>query len=524
MNTRIDSNETFNFTTDILTFTNNQIVLKLCLLRLIQVDLEMTKHDVIVVGAGVSGLLAALTLSKHGKKVLVLEKRQHIGGNCNSYMIDGYQVDTGVHAITHLAEGPLKMLMDNYFDYLPVFEDYGYYYIRTENTFVKVPSNLKDFVTFDALPRKDRVLLSQTLTKAFTLSSFGIDLSNRSVYDFMPKSLSEDTYDFVDAMCRSLSGKPMKETSAQRVLYGSSFVRDSVTQEQFDTMRGKLEPKKRQSAESILASILPYHLHASLQARMTKITQPFTSLERLATNEVNDSQGYPRKGLKALLNAILYSLPETVEIKKECEVRSILVKDGKILGVEADEIYSSDIVIYTGFATELPNLIKDLPPEYVADLKGIVHNKSLTIWLGMEKKIPEFNYTGSEIWFKDLAYWASPISNYDQSLAPKDKQLIGFTFIINENNSEKHELKKAYDTIFHAIPNAEKHVDMQHEQITIPEKATASLDGKFADIRTPIQNFYLAGTDTDKRSMGITRASYSVIELLKIFNEDGHLH
>lgn len=484
----------------------------------------MKKYDVVVIGAGISGLLAALTLSKHGKKVLVLEKRQHIGGNCNSYMVDDYQVDTGVHAITHLVEGPFKMLMDNYFDYQPIFEDYGYYYIRTERTFVKVPSNLKDFVTFDVLPRKDRVLLSQTLTKAFTLSSFGIDLSNQSVYEFMPKNLSEDTYDFVDAMCRSLSGKPMKETSAQRVLYGSSFVRDSVTQEQFDAIIRKLEPNKHQSAESILASIIPYHLHASLQSRMTKIKKPFTSLERLATNDVNGSQGYPRKGLKALLNAVLYSLPESVEIKTECEVKSIFVQDGKVSGVEADEIYTPDLVIYTGFATELPRLIKNLPPEYIADLKNIVHNKSLTIWLGMEKEIPEFKYTGSEIWFKELAYWASPISNYDPSLAPKDKQLIGFTFIIDENNTEEHELKKAYDTIFRAVPKAEKYVDMQHEQITIPEKATVSIGGKFADIRTPIKNFYIAGTDTDKRSMGITRASYSIIELLKVLNEDGRLY
>ena len=75
----------------------------------------MKKYDVIVVGAGVSGLLAALTLSKHGKKVLVLEKSRHLGGNCSSYIVDGYQVDTGAHAITHLLEGPLKRLMDNYF-------------------------------------------------------------------------------------------------------------------------------------------------------------------------------------------------------------------------------------------------------------------------------------------------------------------------------------------------------------------------------------------------------------------------
>jgi phytoene dehydrogenase-like protein len=58
----------------------------------------------------------------------------------------------------------------------------------------------------------------------------------------------------------------------------------------------------------------------------------------------------------------------------------------------------------------------------------------------------------------------------------------------------------------------------------IPEKAAVSINGKFADIRTPIKNLYVAGTDTDRRSMGITRASYSIIELLKILNEDGNLH
>lgn len=484
----------------------------------------MKKYDVIIVGAGISGLLAALTLSKHGKKILVLEKRRHLGGNCNSYMVDGYQVDTGAHAITHLITGPLKRLMDNYFDYLPVFEDYGHYYVKTENAFVKIPSNLKDFVTFDVLPKKDRLLLSQTLTKAFTLSSFGIDLSNQSVYDFLPKNLSKETYDFVDTISAFLSGRSMKETSAQRVLSGSSFVRDSITQEQFDAMIGRLESKKSQSAESILASILPYHLHASLQARMTKVTQPFTSLERLATNNVNYSQGYPRKGLKALLNAILYSLPETVEIKKECEVKSILVQDGKILGVEADEIYLSELVVYTGFATELPKLVKDLPRDYLENLKGIVHSKSLTIWLGLKEELPEFNYTGSEIWFKDFAYWATPISSYDPSLAPKGKQLVGFSFVIDENKSEEQEIKKAYDTIFRAHPNLDKYIDMRHEQIMIPEKAAVTIEGKFADIRTPIKNLYIAGTDTDKRSMGITRAAFSIIELLKIINEDGKLH
>src|SRR5574341_2589529 len=114
----------------------------------------MADYDVIVVGGGISGLLSALTLSRHGKSVLVLEKDSVVGGNCNSYCVDGFQVDTGPHAITHLREGPLRRLMDEYFTYVPVFVYYGNYYVPTERGLTKIPSNIKEFVTFDILPTK----------------------------------------------------------------------------------------------------------------------------------------------------------------------------------------------------------------------------------------------------------------------------------------------------------------------------------------------------------------------------------
>ncbi len=92
----------------------------------------MNSYDSILVGGGISGLLSALVLSKSGKKVLVLERNKSLGNNCNSYVVDGYQVDTGPHAITQLRKGgPLTYLMDNYFDYIPVFVNYGEYSIRT---------------------------------------------------------------------------------------------------------------------------------------------------------------------------------------------------------------------------------------------------------------------------------------------------------------------------------------------------------------------------------------------------------
>ena len=492
----------------------------------------MTKYEAIVVGAGISGVLAALTLSKHGKNVLVLEKMQYVGGNCNSYTLDGFQVDTGPHAITNLAAGPLKRLMDTYFDYIPVFEDHGNYYARTDTDFVKIPLNLKGFVTFEILPKKDRLALTTAITKAITLSTFGTDLSKQSVYDSLPRTLSKDTYDFVNTISYFLSGKSMKETSAHRVLTGSDFIKDSVTQEQFEAMVAKIE--KPPQTESILQSILPYNLHAPLKARLDSsfvsaiplknLYAPLTYVGRLAATKGADLQGYPRKGLKSVLNAVLYSLPKTVVIKTESEVKRILVEEGRVVGVEADELYYADMVIYTGFAKNLPSVVDDLPKSYAENLNGIAQAKSITIWLGLEKKLDAFNYIGSEVWFRDNSYWAIPITNYDSSLAPKDKQLVGFGFVIDENKTEQSETKKAYETIYRAIPKIEKHVELQHEQITIPEKAAVTIDGKIADIRTPIKNLYLAGTDTDSRSMGITRAAFSVVELLRVLNEDGDLH
>ena len=48
-------------------------------------------YDVIIIGAGTAGCVAARQLAEQGKKVLILEKKQHIAGNCYD-MADEYGV------------------------------------------------------------------------------------------------------------------------------------------------------------------------------------------------------------------------------------------------------------------------------------------------------------------------------------------------------------------------------------------------------------------------------------------------
>jgi phytoene dehydrogenase-like protein len=76
---------------------------------------------IVIIGAGISGLLSALALSKEGHAVTVLEREPEVGGVCRSYRVGPYKVDTGPHIITRLQDGPLRTLIDDYFETAPVF-------------------------------------------------------------------------------------------------------------------------------------------------------------------------------------------------------------------------------------------------------------------------------------------------------------------------------------------------------------------------------------------------------------------
>jgi phytoene desaturase len=56
-------------------------------------------YDVVVIGAGAGGLCAAARLSAAGKKVLVVEGKDRLGGRASSEEIDGFTVNIGAIAI-----------------------------------------------------------------------------------------------------------------------------------------------------------------------------------------------------------------------------------------------------------------------------------------------------------------------------------------------------------------------------------------------------------------------------------------
>lgn len=449
---------------------------------------KKTDFDAIVVGGGISGILTTLALSKEGKRVLLIEKNNILGGNCQTYEIDGYHLDTGPHAITNLLEGPLKELIKKYFTIVPRFTTINTYYVRDKKKFQEFPLTLLQLACFDILPKKERLIMSGAMIDAVANSTLNKKSLEKSIYDYMKKyNPSEKTIRLIDAISYFLSGKSSKETPTWRVLGGSGYVNENN-----DDKHNKKEHLKKFIK-------FAKHSHAS--------------------------HGYPLGGIQSITDCALNSIQKKqAVINLDEEAIELLIENNKVEGVKtSQDTYYSKLVIYSGFMKDLPKLTNKLDKKYKTELLKLQQTKSLTLWLGLKKKLPEFSYTGSEIYFDtDTPYWAMPVSNFDNHLAPKNKQLVGFSTVLKSENY-KDEIAKLKTAILEAVPAIKNSIEFEHTQITIPEKAAVTTGVKFPSPKSPVQGLYLVGTDTDARSMGITRASYSVVAALNFMKKDGFL-
>ncbi len=180
--------------------------------------MDNDNYDVVVIGAGISGLLTALALSKEGKSVLILEKEEDIGGVCRSYEVDGYRIDTGPHAITRLEQGPLKELMDRYFDVIPQFVPFGKYNVRIGTEVKPFPWNINSWLTFGLIPKTDRLLIMKSLFNTLYLLNAGKNLSDISIQELIPENISYTTRRFLDWLCYFLVGTSIENTAISRFI------------------------------------------------------------------------------------------------------------------------------------------------------------------------------------------------------------------------------------------------------------------------------------------------------------------
>ena len=80
---------------------------KKVLKKAFKIELVPSNLDAIVIGSGVGGLSCASLLSRAGKRVLVLEQHDRIGGGTHTYKTKGFEYDIGIHYVGDMLPGSL---------------------------------------------------------------------------------------------------------------------------------------------------------------------------------------------------------------------------------------------------------------------------------------------------------------------------------------------------------------------------------------------------------------------------------
>jgi phytoene dehydrogenase-like protein len=66
-------------------------------------------YDVLIIGAGMSGLAAGIRLAYYDKRVCIVEKHYRVGGLNSFYNLGGHKFDVGLHAMTNYVPKGVKL-------------------------------------------------------------------------------------------------------------------------------------------------------------------------------------------------------------------------------------------------------------------------------------------------------------------------------------------------------------------------------------------------------------------------------
>ncbi len=138
------------------------------------------KKEIIIIGAGIGGLSAAIRLAKSGFSVTILERSETVGGKVNFVEANGYKFDTGASLLTmrHVLEDLFEFARRDIKDYLkivPLEPICRYFWSdgmqfdasadlqKTENEIEKIePLDAKNFRTFLADAKRKYEIAEKT--------------------------------------------------------------------------------------------------------------------------------------------------------------------------------------------------------------------------------------------------------------------------------------------------------------------------------------------------------------------------
>lgn len=153
------------------------------------------RYDYLIVGAGLFGAIFAYEAKKQGKSVLVIDKREHIGGNIYSKEVEGIQVHQyGAH-IFHTSNKEI-------WDYVNEFATFNRYtnspVARYKDEVYNMPFNMNTFQkmwgVFTPQEAKEKIrqqIEEAGITEPKNLEEQAISLVGKDIYEKLVKGYTE---------------------------------------------------------------------------------------------------------------------------------------------------------------------------------------------------------------------------------------------------------------------------------------------------------------------------------------------
>jgi phytoene dehydrogenase-like protein len=321
-----------------------------------------TTYDLIVIGGGHNGLVTAAYLARSGAKVLVLERREVLGGACVTEEVwPGYKVSTAAYVNSLLRPEIIRDLE------------------LKRHGFQMLPRNPSSFTPFpdgrSLLLGPDKALTHREVSK----------FSARDA-DALPKyeAMLEKVADFLEPTLVQTPPNPWSLRPAnlvQLAKLGLAFLKLGTDgQKAVEILTGAATPILDRWFESEQLKVTL--ATDAIIGAMASPSMPGTAyvLFHHVMGECDGARGvwgYVRGGMGGISNAIAAAAREKgAEIRTNAEVAKILVKDGAVRGValaDGTEMLAPKVASGVDANVTFLKLLSngDLPPEFVQAVRHI---------------------------------------------------------------------------------------------------------------------------------------------------------
>jgi len=289
----------------------------------------------VVLGGGLSGLMAASTLSQSGFRTLLLEKDHALGGLASSYLVNGEYIPKTYHHVMHGDLTTLKTIrnlgLENelYWRKLRV----GFHSKGRSYDF----SSSLSILRFKPLSICGRIKFGFLVFEARRKRNWR-ELEGASVEEYCKDKVGEEAYKLVDYIVRAKFAEPPNNVSAAWLM--SRFGHESKS--------------------------------------------------------VSNRFGYLKGGVERIIKGLVARCVENNGIVRTAtEVSRIKTKAGKVSGIEYEDKgktkeIDTDIIVSTLPIPEFLKVVEDLPYGYRASLEKIRYKSSLCAAIALSERISPY--------------------------------------------------------------------------------------------------------------------------------------